>query len=63
MVGHHVEQLAHAVRLERSAEAVETGTPAQLGVDLVVCHHIVAVHAARPRTLDRRTVDVADTQS
>jgi hypothetical protein len=62
VVGHHVQQLAHAVRAQRRDEAREAFLAAQLGVDLVVRHHVVAVHAARARALDGRAVHVAHAQ-
>jgi len=53
VVGHHVEDLAHAVRLQSCAETCVARWPAELGVDLVVRDNVVAVCAAGPRAADR----------
>jgi hypothetical protein len=62
VIGHQVDQLAHAVGLQRLRQALERGQAAELGIDLVVGHDVVAVHAAGAGAVDRRAVDVADAQ-
>ncbi len=62
VVGHQVDQLAHAVGPQRLRQALERGQAAELGIDLVVGHDVVAVHAAGAGAMDRRAVDVADAE-
>ncbi len=62
VVGHHVEELTEPVLPQGADEAREALGPADLRIDLVVRHHVVAVHAAGPRALDRRAIHMAHAQ-
>ena len=63
VVRHHVQDLAHAVRLERVDERFEVLAASDLRVERVVVDDVVAVLAARARLEVRRAVDVADAQA
>ena len=62
VIGHEVEDQAHAVRAQRGDQRVEIGLAADLGIELVVVHHVVAVRASRPRAQEGRRVQVAHAQ-
>ena len=61
MVGHQVEQQPHAARCELAvAQRSKSCLAAQLRVELVVVHHVVAVGAAARGREDGRDVQIGD---
>ncbi|MCY1396374.1 hypothetical protein D9M71_113440 [compost metagenome] len=62
VVGHDIEDQAHAVQAQRGHQAFEGRFAAKLRVDAGRVHHIVAMHRARPRLEQRRGIEMADAQ-
>jgi hypothetical protein len=60
VVGDDVEEQAHAVLAQRGDHGLELSFGADLGVQGVVVHDVVAVRAAGPRLRERRSVQVPD---
>ena len=63
VVGHHVEDMSHAVLAQPLDEALEIFRAADLGVERVVIDDVVAVRAARPRAEIRRAIHVAHAET
>jgi len=59
VVGDHVENLAHAVRLQRCAEALEALRAAEVRIERVVVDDVVAVRAVGAGAQAGRAVNVA----
>ncbi len=62
MVGHEIQNVAHAVRAQGRYELLEVFACTDFRVERVVIHHVVTVHAARPRAEVGRAVHVTDSE-
>ena len=62
VVGHEVEQQAHAVLVQGLDQRLELGLRAELRVEVVEVDDVVAVGRARPRRGQRRGVEMADAE-
>lgn len=59
VIGHHVHQQAHAVRVQRGHQLLELLARTDFGVERVVVDHVVAMAAAGTCTQEGRAVQVA----
>ncbi len=62
VVGHDVEDLPHAMRVQRCDEVLVIFRRADLGIERGMVDDVVAVAAARPRLEIGRGIDVADAE-
>ena len=63
VIGHDIENQAHAVGLQLEHQVPELLLAADLGVKLVVVDDVVAVFTARTRLQQRRGITMADAES
>jgi len=62
MIGHNVEHLAEPMTAESLAEAGVGLSPAQLLIEAVGVHNVIAMHTPPTGLQIRRSIQVTDTQ-